>query len=81
MPVRSISLGACRTISAVFEALADLHPAEEMQQKFGEDSIWVYEILRYAHVTFGWKGDNRVTLLRGIDRTEGAFQETVSCPR
>jgi hypothetical protein len=22
-----------------------------MQQKFGEDSIWVYEILRYAIVT------------------------------
>jgi hypothetical protein len=25
---------------------------EEMQQKFGEDSIWVYEILRYARVNY-----------------------------
>jgi hypothetical protein len=52
------------TISAVFGALADLQPAEEMQQNFGEDSIWVYEILRYAHVNYD-----------GREITEQAFPE------
>jgi hypothetical protein len=31
--------------------LADPYPSDEMQQKFGEDSIWVYEIIRYTHIS------------------------------
>jgi hypothetical protein len=54
-------------------------PPEEMQQKFGEDSIWVYEILRYARVNYD-QIDNGVPLHRGIDRAEGASQVTVPCP-
>jgi hypothetical protein len=50
---------------------------DEMQQKFGEDSIWVYEILRYAGVNYD-QADNGEALSRGIDRTEGGSQETVS---
>src|SRR6266852_1877384 len=30
--------------------LADPYPSDEMQQKFGEESIWVYEIIRYTQM-------------------------------
>ena len=31
--------------------LANAYALDEMQQKFGEDSIWVYEIIRYNHMS------------------------------
>ncbi|KAL1746948.1 hypothetical protein HDZ31DRAFT_80876 [Schizophyllum fasciatum] len=33
-------------LSATFASLADEGSTDEMQQKFGEESIWVYEVLR-----------------------------------
>lgn len=42
-----------------------------MQRKFGENSIWVYEILRYVSFSFSEdRRDNR-TNFSGIDRSEG----------
>jgi impB/mucB/samB family C-terminal domain len=50
---RSISLGAYNAINATINSrvFADPHPLDEMQQKLGEDSIWVYEIIRYTYVS------------------------------
>lgn len=52
---------------------------DEMQQKFGEESVWVYEVLRYAiyHVN----GSNLIHFKsgRGIDRAEGKLYTTKNC--
>src|SRR5260370_40085615 len=48
---RPIGLGTYHAIKATCLELVDLHPLDEMQKTFGEDSIWVYEIIRYTHTS------------------------------
>jgi hypothetical protein len=58
-------------------SLIDSQP-EEMQNKFGEDSVWVYEVLRYVDATLDLILSSRCSIGELIEM-KVVVQVSISC--